>query len=136
MKRFLYVSIFFLVYISCNENKTGTTKEPIEAVKDDTAETFKMLQGTWVNVQDTLSTISFEGSTSTNSYNGTPNGRTIHFTIGNNCAAGQTVTISEKDKYINTTGAAEECYYIKTLTKSTLELQLVASDLTLAFKRQ
>jgi hypothetical protein len=100
------------------------------------SKTLAMLQGTWVNLQDTLSTISFEGLTSKNSYNGVDTGRKIMFTIGDTCADTQRVNTAEKNKYINTTGDASECYYIETLTETELALQLVAQNITLQFKRQ
>jgi len=132
----IYLIIALLFFTSCKDNNKHTKPNEEVKIAKTTSKTHKMLQGTWVNVVDTLSTISFEGNTSKNSYNGVDNGRNIFFTVDNTCATNQSVTTGEENKYLNTTGAAEECYYIKTLTKDELELQLVAEEIVLKFRKK
>jgi len=132
----IYLLIVLVSFTACkNESKKVETSVDAKTTKVN-SKSFEMLQGTWVNIQDTLSTISFEGNTSKNSYNGVPNDRSIFFSIDNTCIANEIASTEEKDKYLNTTGAAEECYYLKTLNETTLELELVGKNMTLQFKRQ
>lgn len=132
----VYTILLLVFFVACKE--TSKKPEPIQKIEVETAksDTFKMLQGTWMNVQDTLSTISFNGNTSTNAYKGVENGREIYFTLGATCATNQNATTREEDRFINTTGAAEECYYIETLDETNLTMKLVAQNIVLQFKRQ
>lgn len=131
------IALLVLSVIACKENsKEGSVPIEKKEVSEVKSKTYKMLQGTWINKVDTLSAIRFEGNTSTNSYNGVDSGKEIYFTIGGSCAAGQTVAPTQEDKYINTTGVAEECYYIETLDETNLTMKLVSVDVVLQFRRQ
>lgn len=130
------LAIILMMLIACKSdtNQEGIVKET--KISEANSKTVEMLQGTWINLQDTLSTISFHGKTSKNAYNGIDTGRNIFFTIDSNCSATPSVTASETDRFINTSGDANECYYIETLSEKKLALKLVAQNITLHFKRQ
>tara|TARA_R100000935_G_scaffold18503_1_gene35817 strand:+ start:43884 stop:44291 length:408 start_codon:yes stop_codon:yes gene_type:complete len=131
-----YLIIILVIFSAC-KNDSKNTETSIDATNTETSsKVYETLQGSWANVQDTLSTITFEGNTSRNLYKGVDTGRSIFFTINSSCATDQSIKTAEEDKYLNTTGAAEECYYIKTLNETTLELTLVAENITLQFTRQ
>ncbi|QIE60350.1 hypothetical protein G5B37_12490 [Rasiella rasia] len=132
----LYTILFILLFISCKQPNPKIERSEKKEVAKVTSETQEKLQGTWVNLADTLSTITFKGNTSKNSYSGLENDTEIFFTVDANCKTTGSVSTSEPDSYINTTGTAEECYYIKTLNETTLELQLMAQNVTLQFKKQ
>lgn len=135
MKAWTIIGILLFV-VACKESNEKVLPTQKPEVSEAKSEAYKMLQGTWLNKDDTLSAIRFEGNTSINSYNGVDSGKEIYFTIGGSCAANQTVSPTQEDKYINTTGVAEECYYIETLNETNLTMKLVSVDVTLQFRRQ
>ena len=132
----IYLIILLSIFTACKNDSKNTKTVKDVTIPEVNSKTLKMLQGTWVNMQDTLSTISFDGNTSKNSYKGVANNRSIFFTIGDHCEKNQSISTGEKDKYLTTTGAAEECYYIKSLNETKLELMLVAENITLQFKKK
>ena len=119
--------------------KDGTEIEnniPEKTTEKNPSENLVLLQGTWRNVLDPLSTIVFEGNTSQNLYDGLETGKTILFTIDSTCKNGSNPAGSEEvDKYISTTGSAEECYYIVTLDEENLVMSFLGKGNTLTFKK-
>ena len=135
------------VLIACKNNSESTSlteKDGTEiennisekTTEKNPSENLVLLQGTWRNVLDPLSTIVFEGNTSQNLYDGLETGKTILFTIDSTCKNGSNPAGSEEvDKYISTTGSAEECYYIVTLDEENLVMSFLGKGNTLTFKK-
>ncbi len=135
MKAFTLIFITFFI-ASCKEANKETPSIQKEEISEIKSETHTMLQGIWLNKDDTLSAIRFEGNTSTNSYKGVDSGKEIFFTVDSNCAGSENVAPAEEGSYINTTGFAEECYFIENLTETDLTIKLVSENISLQFRRK
>ncbi|MGK0379779.1 hypothetical protein [Patiriisocius sp. Uisw_017] len=138
-----YIILVFLAVISCKKNtssgvKNSETIEEIEIVKNDhsTSENYKKLQGTWVNIDAPLSRLTFEGDKVINTYNGANTEKNITFSMGKTCSRKAIKNASEEDRYINTTGDSEECYYIVKLEEDSMILGFWGTETPLRFKRQ
>ena len=138
----IYITLFALLLFSCKQTslkKVTTTKESeiIETVDTSKAKVYMQLQGTWVNIQSPLSTLSFNNNTVVNSYDGVVVKKNIGFSIQDSCAGTNFKdTPIEKDKYIVTTSATPECYYIVTLDEENLILGFWGVEEALRFKKK
>jgi hypothetical protein len=140
--KLIYISLFALLLFSCNQtsSKEGTsTKESkiIETFNTSKDLIYNQLQGTWVNIQSPLSTLSFNNNRVVNSYDGVVVKKNIEFSLQDSCAGtNYKETPTEKDKYIVTTSDTPECYYIVTLDKENLILGFWGVEEPLRFKKK
>jgi len=139
-----HILLVFLICISCKQNTTSEAEsseiiEEIETVKNSntTSENYKKLQGTWVNIDAPLSSLTFDENRVINTYNGIDSKKNITFSIGNTCTLKAIKNASkEEDRYINTTGDQEECYYIVQLEDENMVLGFWGIETPLRFRRQ
>jgi hypothetical protein len=140
--KLIYISLFALLLFSCKQtsSKEGTTTKEskiIETFNTSKNLIYKQLQGAWVNTQSPLSTLSFNNNTVVNSYDGVVVKKNIEFSLQDSCAGtNYKDTPTEKDKYIVTTSATPECYYIVTLDKENLILGFWGVEEPLRFKKK
>ena len=140
--KLIYISLFALLLFSCKQTslKEGTpTKESenLDTVNTSRDKIYNQLQGTWVNTQSPLSTLSFNNNTVVNSYDGVVVKKNIEFSLQDSCAGtNYKDTPTEKDKYIVTTSDTPECYYIVTLDKENLILGFWGVEEPLRFKKK
>ena len=138
----IYITLFALLLFSCKQTslKEVTTikeSENIDTVNTSIDVIYNQLQGTWVNTQSPLSTLSFNDNTVINSYDGVVVKKNIGFSIQDSCAGTNFKdTPIEKDKYIVTTSDTPECYYIVTLEKENLILGFWGVEEPLRFKKK
>jgi len=138
----IYITLFALLLFSCKQTslkEVTTTKESeiIETVDTSRDIIYNQLQGTWVNTQNPLSTLSFNKNTVVNSYDGVVVKKNIGFSIQDSCAGTNFKdTPIEKDKYIVTTSDTPECYYIVMLEKENLILGFWGVEEALRFKKK
>ena len=138
----IYITLFALLLFSCKQTslkEVTTTKESenLETVNTSRDVIYSQLQGTWVNTQSPLSTLSFNNNTVVNSYDGVMVKKNLEFSIQDSCAGTNFKdTPIEKDKYIVTTSDTPECYYIVTLDKENLILGFWGVEEPLRFKKK
>ena len=138
----IYISLFALLFFSCKQTslKEGTTTKEskiIETFNTSKDLIYNQLQGTWVNIQSPLSTLSFNNNRVVNSYDGVVVKKNIEFSLQDSCAGtNYKDTPTEKDKYIVTTSDTPECYYIVTLDKENLILGFWGVEEPLRFKKK
>jgi hypothetical protein len=138
----IYITLFALLLFSCKQTslkEVTKTKESeiIETVDTSRDIIYNQLQGTWVNTQNPLSTLSFNKNTVVNSYDGVVVKKNIGFSIQDSCAGTNFKdTPIEKDKYIVTTSDTPECYYIVMLEKENLILGFWGVEEALRFKKK
>ena len=138
----IYITLFALLLFSCKQTslKEGTTTKEskiIETFNTSKDQIYNQLQGTWVNTQSPLSTLSFNNNTVVNSYDGVVVKKNIEFSLQDSCAGtNYKDTPTEKDKYIVTTSDTPECYYIVTLDKENLILGFWGVEEPLRFKKK
>ncbi|MDX1461618.1 MAG: hypothetical protein R3359_01075 [Marinirhabdus sp.] len=137
MKQFLFVSLLsFAAAVGCKDSKPDSERPNEKVVKEAKAsQNYSLIQGTWRNVADTLSTLVFKDSTTTNYYEGLDTGKTVVYSIGNSCQNNLRVTTTEEDKYISTGGTTGECYYIEQLDDDNLVMRFMGADILLRFIR-
>ena len=140
--KLIYISLFALLLFSCKQTslKEGTTTKEskiIEKFNTSKDVIYNQLQGTWVNIQSPLSTLSFNNNRVVNSYDGVVVKKNIEFSLQDSCAGtNYKDTPTEKDKYIVTTSDTPECYYIVTLDKKNLILGFWGVEEPLRFKKK
>ena len=140
--KLIYISLFALLLFSCKQtsSKEGTTTKEskiIETFNTSKDLIYNQLQGTWVNTQSPLSTLSFNNNTVVNSYDGVVVKKNIEFSLQDSCAGtNYKDTPIQKDKYIVTTSDTPECYYIVTLDKENLILGFWGVEEPLRFKKK
>ena len=138
----IYITIFALLLFSCKQTslkEVTTTKESkiLETVNTSRDVIYSQLQGTWVNTKSPLSTLSFNNNTVVNSYDGVMVKKNLEFSVQDSCAGTNFKdTPIEKDKYIVTTSATPECYYIVTLDEENLILGFWGVEEALRFKKK
>ena len=138
----IYITLFALLLFSCKQTslkEVTTTKESkiIDTVNTSRDVIYNQLQGTWVNTQSPLSTLSFNNNTFVNSYDGVVVKKNLEFSVQDSCAGTNFKdTPIEKDKYIVTTSETPECYYIVTLEKENLILGFWGVEEALRFKKK
>ena len=140
--KLIYITLFALLLFSCKKTslKEGTTTKEskiIETFNTSKDLIYNQLQGTWVNIQSPLSTLSFNNNRVVNSYDGVVVKKNIEFSLQDSCAGtNYKDTPTEKDKYIVTTSDTPECYYIVTLDKENLILGFWGVEEPLKFKKK
>lgn len=140
--KLIYLTLFTVLLYSCKQTplKEVIKKQQTENIASDTtssASIYSNLQGTWVNIQSPASTLTFENKTVFNSYDGVIVKKDIGYSIQDSCAGTNFKnTPIEKDKYIVTSSATAECYYIVKLDKENLILGLWGVEKPLRFKKK
>jgi hypothetical protein len=140
--KLIYITLFALLLFSCKQtsSKEGTTTKEskiIETFNTSKDLIYNQLQGTWVNIQSPLSTLSFNNNRVVNSYDGVVVKKNIEFSLQDSCAGtNYKDTPIQKDKYIVTTSDTPECYYIVTLDKENLILGFWGVEEPLRFKKK
>jgi hypothetical protein len=148
----IYILLFSLVLFSCKEKisskkiapktieeiQTTATEVLIENTSSETTSlTYTKLQGTWLNIDAPLSSLTFKTNKVVNTYDGIDIKKNILFTIQDTCGTiTNKETPREKDKYILTTGDNAECYYIVKLDEENLILGFWGGETALRFKKQ
>ena len=84
--KLIYITLFALLLFSCKQTslKEGTTTKEskiIETFNTSKDVIYNQLQGTWVNTQSPLSTLSFNNNTVVNSYDGVVVKKNIEFSL-------------------------------------------------------
>jgi hypothetical protein len=128
----IYIAIFTLLFFSCKQTplKQVITEQESKITETDNTPGFaiyKQLQGTWVNIEAPISSLTFADNKVI---------KNILFSIQNSCgatAAGETP--EERDKYIVTSGDTAECYYIVQLDDENLILGFWGEETALRFKK-
>ena len=138
----VYITLLTLLLFSCKQTslkEVTTIKESkiIDKLNTSRDVIYNQLQGTWVNIQSPLSRLSFNNNTFVNSYDGVMVKKNLEFSVQDSCAGTNFKdTPIEKDKYIVTTSATPECYYIVTLDEENLILGFWGVEEALRFKKK
>lgn len=140
--KLIYITLFTFLLFSCKQtplkevNTEQQAKTP-ETTNSSRAAIYSQLQGTWVNIQSPASTLTFEDKIVVNSFDGIAVKKNLGFSIQDSCAGTNFKTTPiEKDKYIVTTSATPECYYIVSLDKENLILGFWGIEEPLRFKKK
>lgn len=143
----IYLTLFCILLFACKQNTTSEILKP-ETISDNqkaepiietnsNSENFKLLQGTWVNIDAPLSSLTFTNNQVINRYDGIDAKKNISFTIQNSCGtATPKETPVEEDKYIVTEGDLSECYYIVKIDQENLVLGFWGVETALRFKKK
>ena len=127
---------------SCKQNplKEVITEQQVKTTETDntsSAAIYSQLQGTWVNIQSPASTLTFQGKVVVNSFDGIAVKKNLGFSLQDSCTGTNFKnTPIEKNKYIVTTSATPECYYIVRLDKENLILGFWGIEEPLKFKKK
>lgn len=149
---FLLLAFFAIMISSCNKDvekpitdtpvkkdslikredvsKKDTTVK-IEAVSDNSA-----LEGVWVSLDDSKSTLEIKGNDWTDKYVGEKS-FSSKFAIGDSCLSDKNAKTNTKGKYITVfDGSDKFCYYIIDVSDAKLNLSYVGRGNTLSYKKK
>ena len=140
--KLIYITLFTVLLFSCKQNplKEVITEQQVKTTETDntsSAALYSQLQGTWVNIQSPASTLTFQGKVVVNSFDGIAVKKNLGFSLQDSCTGTNFKnTPIEKNKYIVTTSATPECYYIVRLDKENLILGFWGIEEPLKFKKK
>ena len=140
--KLIYITLFTVLLFSCKQTplKEVITEQQVKTIETDntsSAAIYSQLQGTWVNIQSPASTLTFQGKVVVNSFDGIAVKKNLGFSLQDSCAGTNFKnTPIEKNKYIVTTSATPECYYIVRLDKENLILGFWGIEEPLKFKKK
>jgi len=140
--KLIYITLFTVLLFSCKQNplKEVITEQQVKTTETDntsSAAIYSQLQGTWVNIQSPASTLTFQGKVVVNSFDGIVVKKNLGFSLQDSCTGTNFKnTPIEKNKYIVTTSATPECYYIVRLDKENLILGFWGIEEPLKFKKK
>lgn len=140
--KLIYITLLTVLLFSCKQNplKEVITKQQVKTTETDntsSAAIYSQLQGTWVNIQSPASTLTFQGKVVVNSFDGIAVKKNLGFSLQDSCTGTNFKnTPIEKNKYIVTTSATPECYYIVRLDKENLILGFWGIEEPLKFKKK
>ena len=140
--KLIYITLFTVLLFSCKQNplKEVITEQQVKTTETDntsSAAIYSQLQGTWVNIQSPASTLTFQGKVVVNSFDGIAIKKNLGFSLQDSCTGTNFKnTPIEKNKYIVTTSATPECYYIVRLDKENLILGFWGIEEPLKFKKK
>ena len=140
--KLIYITLFTVLLFSCKQNplKEVITEQQVKTTETDntsSAAIYSQLQGTWVNIQSPASTLTFKGKVVVNSFDGIAVKKNLGFSLQDSCTGTNFKnTPIEKNKYIVTTSATPECYYIVRLDKENLILGFWGIEEPLKFKKK
>lgn len=140
--KLIYITLFTVLLFSCKQNplKEVITEQQVKTTETDntsSAAIYSQLEGTWVNIQSPASTLTFQGKVVVNSFDGIAVKKNLGFSLQDSCTGTNFKnTPIEKNKYIVTTSATPECYYIVRLDKENLILGFWGIEEPLKFKKK
>ena len=140
--KLIYITLFTFLLFSCKQTplKEVISEQQVKTTETDntsSAVIYSQLQGTWVNIQSPASTLTFQGKVVVNSFDGIAVKKNLGFSLQDSCAGTNFKnTPIEKNKYIVTTSATPECYYIVRLDKENLILGFWGIEKPLRFKKK
>ena len=140
--KLIYITLFTVLLFSCKQTplKEVISEQQVKTTETDntsSAAIYSQLQGTWVNIQSPASTLTFQGKVVVNSFDGIAVKKNLGFSLKDSCAGTNFKnTPIEKNKYIVTTSATPECYYIVRLDKENLILGFWGIEEPLKFKKK
>mgnify|MGYP005667145559 FL=1 len=140
--KLIYITLFTVLLFSCKQTplKEVITEQQVKTIETDntsSAAIYSQLQGTWVNIQSPASTLTFQGKVVVNSFDGIAVKKNLGFSLQDSCTGTNFKnTPIEKNKYIVTTSATPECYYIVRLDKENLILGFWGIEEPLKFKKK
>ena len=140
--KLIYITLLTVLLFSCKQNplKEVITEQQVKTTETDntsSAAIYSQLQGTWVNIQSPASTLTFQGKVVVNSFDGIAVKKNLGFSLQDSCTdTNFKNTPIEKNKYIVTTSATPECYYIVRLDKENLILGFWGIEEPLKFKKK
>ena len=140
--KLIYITLLTVLLFSCKQNplKEVITEQQVKTTETDntsSAAIYSQLQGTWVNIQSPASTLAFQGKVVVNSFDGIAVKKNLGFSLQDSCTGTNFKnTPIEKNKYIVTTSATPECYYIVRLDKENLILGFWGIEEPLKFKKK
>ena len=140
--KLIYITLFTVLLFSCKQNplKEVITEQQVKTTETDntsSAAIYSQLQGTWVNIQSPASTLTFQGKVVVNSFDGIAVKKNLGFSLQDSCTGTNFKnTPIEKNKYIVTTSATPDCYYIVRLDKENLILGFWGIEEPLKFKKK
>jgi len=140
--KLIYITLFTVLLFSCKQNplKEVITEQQVKTTETDntsSAAIYSQLQGTWVNIQSPASTLTFQDKVVVNSFDGIAVKKNLGFSLQDSCTGTNFKnTPIEKNKYIVTTSATPECYYIVRLDKENLILGFWGIEEPLKFKKK
>tara|TARA_B100000787_G_scaffold69487_1_gene51088 strand:+ start:15767 stop:16204 length:438 start_codon:yes stop_codon:yes gene_type:complete len=140
--KLIYITLLTVLLFSCKQNplKEVITEQQVKTTETDntsSAAIYSQLQGTWVNIQSPASTLTFQGKVVVNSFDGIAVKKNLGFSLQDSCTGTNFKnTPIEKNKYIVTTSATPECYYIVRLDKENLILGFWGIEEPLKFKKK
>ena len=140
--KLIYITLFTVLLYSCKQTplKEVITEQQVKTTETDntsSAAIYSQLQGTWVNIQSPASTLTFQGKVVVNSFDGIAVKKNLGFSLQDSCTGTNFKnTPIEKNKYIVTTSATPECYYIVRLDKENLILGFWGIEEPLKFKKK
>jgi len=140
--KLIYITLFTVLLFSCKQTplKEVITEQQVKTTETDntsSAAIYSQLQGTWVNIQSPASTLTFQGKVVVNSFDGIAVKKNLGFSLQDSCTGTNFKnTPIEKNKYIVTTSATPECYYIVRLDKENLILGFWGIEEPLKFKKK
>ena len=140
--KLIYITLLTVLLFSCKQNplKEVITEQQVKTTETDntsSAAIYRQLQGTWVNIQSPASTLTFQGKVVVNSFDGIAVKKNLGFSLQDSCTGTNFKnTPIEKNKYIVTTSATPECYYIVRLDKENLILGFWGIEEPLKFKKK
>jgi hypothetical protein len=140
--KLIYITLLTVLLFSCKQNplKEVITEQQVKTTETDntsSAAIYSQLQGTWVNIQSPASTLTFQDKVVVNSFDGIAVKKNLGFSLQDSCTGTNFKnTPIEKNKYIVTTSATPECYYIVRLDKENLILGFWGIEEPLKFKKK
>ena len=140
--KLIYITLLTVLLFSCKQNplKEVITEQQVKTTETENtsrAAIYSQLQGTWVNIKSPASTLNFEDKVVVNSFDGIVVKKNLGFSLQDSCAGTNFKnTPIEKNKYIVTTSATPECYYIVRLDKENLILGFWGIEEPLRFKKK
>lgn len=140
--KLIYITLFTVLLFSCKQNplKEVISEQQVKTTETDntsSAAIYSQLEGTWVNIQSPASTLTFQGKVVVNSFDGIAVKKNLGFSLQDSCTGTNFKnTPIEKNKYIVTTSATPECYYIVRLDKENLILGFWGIEEPLKFKKK
>ena len=140
--KLIYITLFTVLLFSCKQTplKEVISEQQVKTTETDntsSAAIYSQLQGTWVNIQSPASTLTFQGKVVVNSFDGIAVKKNLGFSLQDSCTGTNFKnTPIEKNKYIVTTSATPECYYIVRLDKENLILGFWGIEEPLKFKKK
>jgi len=138
---FILTAIIGLLFSCKSDSKSTVQNQPADIkVSSDpyVANTQKLLQGTWINLDEKGVTVIYKGNTRVENVVGKPEGKTRYYEVANECkndAAGDARVVKAKAKYISMQDI-DLCYYIVKLNKTHMHLKTVGRGNVIRYKRK